>query len=196
MDSFMPVCSAAKRLLQLLCWLMLPLTAQATQFHINQAQVYQMGNGYILNATISYPLTPRVQEALDNGVPITFFQEIQLLDRTPLLWDWWQWDKVLWSAEIRYELRYHDLSQQYMLHSLDVENHRNFTTLASALSAMGNITNLTLPPAFTHRSDKTVLQLRSGLDLAALPSPMRPGAMISSKWDLTSEWFEALWPSD
>lgn len=192
----MPVYSAAKRLMQVLCCLALPLTAQATQFTINQAQVYKIGNGYTLNATISYPLTPRVQEALDNGVPITFYQEIQLVDRTPLLWDWWHWDDIAWSAEIRYELRYHDLSQQYMLHSLEAGNHRNFTTLASALNAMGNITNLTLPPALTALSDSSLLRLRSGIDLNALPSPMRPGAMISSKWDLTSEWFEAIWPSD
>lgn len=191
----MPVCSAAKRLIQLFCWLALPLTAQA-QFTIDQAQVYQIGNGYTLNASISYPLTPRVQEALENGVPITFFQEIQLIERTPLLWDWWQWDETIWSAEIRYELRYHDLSQQYMLHSPETDNHRNFTTLASALTAMGNITNLTLPPALTNAADGRILRLRSGIDLTALPSPMRPGAMISSKWDLTSPWFEALWPSD
>lgn len=191
----MPVCSAAKRLIQLFCWLALPLTAQA-QFTIDQAQVYQIGNGYTLNASISYPLTPRVQEALENGVPITFFQEIQLIERTPLLWDWWQWDETIWSAEIRYELRYHDLSQQYMLYSPETDNHRNFTTLASALTAMGNITNLTLPPALTNVADGRILRLRSGIDLTALPSPMRPGAMISSKWDLTSPWFEALWPSD
>lgn len=191
----MPVCSAAKRLIQLFCWLALPLTAQA-QFTIDQAQVYQIGNGYTLNASISYPLTPRVQEALENGVPITFFQEIQLIERTPLLWDWWQWDETIWSAEIRYELRYHDLSQQYMLYSPETDNHRNFTTLASALTAMGNITNLTLPPALTKIADGRILRLRSGIDLTALPSPMRPGAMISSKWDLTSPWFEALWPSD
>lgn len=193
----MPVCSVIKRFLQIFCLLTVPLIAQATQFTINQAQVYQIGNGHMLNATISYPITPRVQEALDNGVPITFFQEIQLLDRTPILWDWWHWDTIIWSTEIRYELRYHDLSQQYMLTALDLDNHRNFTTLSSALSAMGNITSLTLPPAYTaERTDTTVLQIRSGLDLTALPSPMRPGAMISDKWDLTSEWFEAVWPSD
>ncbi len=192
----MPVCSAAKRLMQVLCWLALPLTAQATQFTINQAQVFPIGNGYTLNAEISYPLTPRVREALENGVPIIFFQQIQLLDRTPILWDWWQWDEIIWSTEIRYELRYHDLSKQYMLHSLNAENHRNFTTLESALNAMGDIANFILPPAFTKTTDSKVLRLRSGIDLAALPSPMRPGAMISSKWDLTSAWFEALWPSD
>lgn len=192
----MPVYSAAKRLMQLLCWLALPMTAQAAEFTISQAQVYQIDSGYKLNATISYPLTPRVQEALENGVPITFFQEIQLLDRTPLLWDWWQWDEIIWTTEIRYELRYHDLSQQYMLHSLDAANHRNFTTLASALNAMGDITSFILPPSFTKSTDRTILRLRSGIDLTALPSPMRPGAMISSKWDLNSDWFEAIWPSD
>lgn len=192
----MPVYSAAKRLMQLLCWLALPMTAQAAEFTISQAQVYQIDSGYTLNATISYPLTPRVQEALENGVPITFFQEIQLLDRTPLLWDWWQWDEIIWTTEIRYELRYHDLSQQYMLHSLDAANHRNFTTLASALNAMGDITSFILPPSFTKSTDRTILRLRSGIDLTALPSPMRPGAMISSKWDLNSDWFEAIWPSD
>lgn len=192
----MPACGAFKRLMQLFCLLVLPLTAQASEFSITKAQVYQVGDDHMLSANIHYPLTPRVQEALENGVPITFFQEIQLLDRTPLLWDWWHWDNVLWSSKIRYELRYHDLSQQYMLHTLGTKNYRNFTTLSSALNAMGTVNNVALPATLAKKTARMVLRLRSGLDLAALPSPMRPGAMISSKWDLDSQWFEALWLSD
>ncbi|WP_238532302.1 DUF4390 domain-containing protein [Methylophaga frappieri] len=195
----MPAYSVVKRVAMLGLWLILPLYGQAdTRFQVEQAQIYRIGNGYIVNAQLAYPLTPRVEEALNNGVPITFFQEIQLIDRTALIPDWWIWNTVLWSTKLRYELRYHDLSEQYLLYTPDSPTHRNHPTLGSALDTMGGITNLTLPPDITRlqRDHNLVLRLRTGIDLMALPSPMRPGAMISSKWDLTSPWYEAIWPSD
>jgi hypothetical protein len=63
-----------------------------------------------------------------------------------------------------------------------------------ALAAVGHIENLSLPPEHTTKTGNLILRIRSGLDLYALPTPMRPGALISSKWQLTSPWVEAVWP--
>jgi len=162
-------------------------------FKVSSAQVSKIGNGYILNAEIKYPLTPRVLEAIDNGVPIIFSQEFELINSISVLGNYWQWKKVLWSTDIRHELRYHALSQQYILHAIDTNNQRNFPTLITALNALGQIKDLSLPPEHFSDADNLILQLRSGIDLYALPTPMRPGALISSKWQLSSPWTEALW---
>ena len=166
---------------------------QATTFNILSAHVTKIGNGHVLNATIDYPLSPRVIEALDNGVPIVFFQELELIDSTPLLGQYWQWEETLWSTEIRYELRYHALSEQYILQDIDTGQQRHFPELQDALHALGKIQNLTLPPKHLTDTNHLILLLRSGIDLYSLPTPMRPGALISSKWQLTSPWTPAQW---
>jgi hypothetical protein len=191
----MPACGAAKQHLRLLLLVLLSYSslAHATIFSVNNPHVYQIGNGYVLSADIEYPLTPRVIEALQNGVPITFFQEFRLVETFPLLGRFWQWETTLWQSLLHYEIRYHALSEQYVLRAVETETQQSYPTLDGALVALGQIRDLSLPPEFTHSND-VILQLRSGLDLNALPTPMRPGALLSSKWQLTSPWVQAAWP--
>lgn len=191
----MPACDAVKRFLPIVMLLALAYSgiAAATIFSVNNPKVHQIGNGYVLSAQIDYPLTPRVIEALQNGVPITFFQELKLVESFPLLGKFWQWETDLWQSRLHYELRYHALSEQYVLKSLDTGAQQNFPHIDGALAALGQIEDLSLPPEFTQQSDNLLLLIRSGLDLNALPTPMRPGAMLSSKWQLTSPWVRAVW---
>jgi len=176
--------------------------AQATEFKVTNAKISKIGNGYILDAAIKYPLTPRVEEAIANGVPITFIQDLEII-RDPALpssdWLGVNWfndylEKTLWTSQLHYELRYHALTQQFILHSIDTKQQRNFPSLFSALTALGKINKLSLPPEHMTDTSTLLLRIRSGLDLYALPTPMRPGALISSKWDLTSQWKTVRWP--
>ncbi len=162
-------------------------------FKVESATVSKIGNGYVLDALIKYPLTPRVVEALDNGVPITFIQQIRLIRSIPLLGKYWQWEKTRWQTTLNYQLRYHALSKLYVLLSLDTRHQRTFPSLQAALDALGRIEAFSLPPKHLSDTLVTQLQLRSGLDLHALPTPMRPGALISNKWQLTSPWVTAKW---
>lgn len=192
----MRACAVVKRLyfpflLVLLCYSSL---AQATIFSVNNPRVHQIGNGYVLSAQIDYPLTPRVIEALQNGVPVTFYQEMKLVESFPILGRFWQWETNLWQTRLNYELRYHALSEQYVLKSLETGDQQNFPNLDGALIALGKIEDISLPPEYTEDPDSLKLLIRSGLDLNALPTPMRPGALISSKWQLTSPWVQAIWP--
>lgn len=191
----MPVYNVFRQLL--LITVMLGLTALParadTIFSINHPRVEQIGNGYVLNAEILYPLTPRVIEALENGVPITFFQEFELFHSVPVLGDFWDWETTKWRARLNYELRYHALSEQYVVFSLDTHEQLSFQSLDEALRTLGHIKGFSLPPKDTADITGLKLRLRSGLDLNALPTPMRPGALISSKWQLNSPWVEAKW---
>lgn len=190
----MPVCASAKKLLaSMLLLLLFHSSANAAIFSVNYPRVHKIGNAYVLNAQIDYPLTPRVIEALENGVPVTFFQEFELIESIPLLGNFWKWETLLWQTTLNYELSYHALSEKYLLISLDTDDQRSFTSLESALSTLGKIVNLSLPPKYTNTGKQLVLRIRSGLDLHALPTPMRPGALLSSKWQLTSPWVNAVW---
>mgnify|MGYP003633924694 CR=1 FL=1 len=191
----MPASVIAKfySLLVLLLFMSSMSNVRAGTFNIPDARIAKIGNGHVLNATINYPLTPRVIEALDNGIPIVFFQEFKLIDITPLLGEYWQWEETLWQTRIRYELRYHALAQQYVLQDIATGKERYFPSLEGALHALGKIQNFTLPPEHMAETKQLKFQLKSGIDLYALPTPMRPGAIISSKWHLTSPWTSAQW---
>ena len=167
--------------------------AHAANFKITLAQVKHIGNGHVFNGNVDYTLTPRVKEALENGVPIIFFQQFKLIRSTPILGKYWHWDTLLWKTTLRFQLRYHALAEQYVLQSLNTHHTRNFPTLNGALEAMGKIEPMTLPPDLTDDTKNLVLKVRSGIDLHALPTPMRPGALLSSKWQLTSPWVDASW---
>ncbi|EMR14218.1 hypothetical protein MPL1_00782 [Methylophaga lonarensis MPL] len=191
MHVFSVVKLTRKLLLMLaLCW---SVPAVAETFRVEHADVRKVGNGHILNASISYPLTPRVLEALEHGVPITFFQEIQLINEIPVLGPLWQWNRKVWRTELVYELRFHQLSRQYVLTAVSTQKFQTFPTIEEALASMGRINALTLPPEILLKHNRLQLRLRSGLDLHALPTPMRPGALLSTKWQLTSPWTEAKW---
>lgn len=187
--------SVTAKLIHLILWTLL-LTSSAVSaktFTIESAQVSTIGNGFVLNAKIKYPLTPRVKEAIDNGVPITFIQQLKIIKSLPLLGDYWQWNETLWASDMRYQLRYHALTELYILVDMDTRHQRNYSSLDTALEALGTIKKLSLPPKYLTNPNTLILKVRSGLDLSALPTPMRPGALISSKWKLTSPWVNAEW---
>jgi hypothetical protein len=191
----MPAFVIAKTTLLLFCLLCFSLASQAAeQISIPHAKVTKAGNGYTLNATIHYPLSPRIIEAIDHGVPITFNQEFQLIDTFPLIGKYWQWQNTLWSSTIRYQLRYHALSKQYVLIALDTSKQRNFPSLEATLNALGAVEKLNLPPEYLFDLNNITLQIRSGVDIHALPTAMRPGALISNKWQIGSPWVDAVWP--
>ena len=178
----------------LLTFILWPFSVNAQQFTVDMAVVSKVGNGHKLDAQLTYSLTPRVIEALENGVPITFYQEFELSE--PMLWigDYFDWYSTLWIETTRYELRYHALTEQYVLKNLDTNYRQSYTSLHSALSELGKITNFILPPEHLLELDEDVqLTIQTGLDLHALPTPMRPGALISSKWKLDSDKVPAVW---
>jgi hypothetical protein len=185
----MPAFSIAKLFLLLI--FSMPLHAET--FSVEYARVTKIGNGYVLNAQINYPLTARVKEAIENSVPIVFSQQIKLIRQTPLLGKYWIWERTPWLTEIRYQLRYHALSRQYIVRNIGTHNQNTYPALSDALHELGHINALSLPPEHISDTEGLSLQVRSELDLYALPTPMRPGALLSEKWQLASPWVTAQW---
>lgn len=191
----MPVFATAKALVLSFCLFGFSVaTWAAERVSIPHSKVSKSRNGYALNATIHYPLSPRIIEAINHGVPITFTQEVRLIHNFPLIRQYWHWQRVLWSSLIRYQLRYHALSEQYILVAIDTSKHRVFPSLDLTLDALGKVDNLTIPSEHVSEHDLTTIQIRSGIDINALPTPLRPGALLSDKWQIKSPWVDATWP--
>ena len=191
----MPAFVNVSRLLIIgLLFFSLSANSHAINFNVHSAQLEKIENSYLLNAHLKYPLTARVKEAIENSITLTFWQAFRLVRSVPIIKHVWYRQKTVWMVELNYELRYHALSKQYTLKALDTGKLRNFPTLELALSSLGTIKAFNLPQAHTLDTHNLTLQIRSGLNLYALPTPMRPGALISTKWHLNSPWSTVTWP--
>lgn len=139
---------------------------------------------YHLNAVISYSLSPEALEALESGVTLGFRVDL-VIEREKQYW----LDDNIAVLKQQYRLRYHALSDQYILTNVNSGAVHSFTTLNGALTVMGNI--LALPVIdynLLDASHRYTARMRARLELDELPTPLRLLSYVKSGWRLTSEW--------
>lgn len=139
----------------------------------------------VLSGNVDIGLTPKVEEALNNGIPLEFVFEVRLHRRRALIWD-----ETARSWDARRELKYHALSGQYLVtrRGAETPTRTGFPSLAEALAAMGNLDeSFALDPPLAGEGDYRV-GVRIHLDIEALPPVLRPAAYTSRAWDLNSGW--------
>lgn len=139
---------------------------------------------YALNARVDLDLGEEMSAALKNGVPIVFVLDLQI---TEPRYRWFK--KAVIELEQRYELRYHALSQQYLLTNLNTGIQTIFRSLSRALEKLGRIENLPLLDA-SLLTDREVnhARLRFRVDVSELPLPLKIRAYTSGKWQTSSQW--------
>ena len=161
------------------------LLAQAGGFEVRSAATHLEDEHYQLTAHIDYEFSSEVLKALANGVPLTLELEIKV----ELVRMWWT-NKIVAKPGQRHQLTYHAFSGQYLLRNLHSNKLNIYPSLDSALNDLGVITGLRLLPAGKVEDDRDyVVQVRTLLDIEALPTPLRPVAYVNPAWHLSSEWF-------
>ena len=140
----------------------------------------------LLDAEIEYQLNETVSEALENGVPLTFETHVQMRRAKA-----WIWEKDVVDHRLRTVLRYRPLSGLYELRSLQDDEGLAFATRDAALGAMGRI--VAMPVIERERLDldrEYLVRVEVGLDIEALPLPMRPLAYLDPDWSVSSDPWE------
>ena len=138
-------------------------------------------------ANVSLPQT--VATGLDNGVPLTFVLDLQIIEPR----SFWP-DTTLFSLKRHFRLTYYELTRHYRVEVEETEQSRNFRSLSSALDGLGELVALEVPldktqaEALEHTGLEASLSL--SLSRSALPLPLQP--VIRSSWTLASE--EYRWP--
>ena len=153
-------------------------------FEIRGGEVTLNNGVYQLDADIDFELSPAARDALESGVPLAFELQIELT-RPRRLW----LDETVAKLTQRYRIRYHALSDRYVLTDLNSGASRSFSTRGSVLAALGTARSL---PVIDQRQlkqgEEYELWLRAGLDVDDLPPPLKTGAYLSPQWRLLSEW--------
>ena len=157
-------------------------------FTVREAHTRLLDGVYQLYGQIDHVLSPPVQEALENGLPLTIEIQVEVLR------DYWGvWDHAVASLSQRYQIQYHALSRQYLVKNLNSGAQRTHSSEASALAALGAISELPILDQRLLATDEYYsARVRSRLDIEALPTPLRLTAYLDKRWRQSSDWYT--WP--
>lgn len=142
---------------------------------IASAQARDSGAGAVLEIEQQLRWSPRMLEALGNGIPLRLAYQLDCGD---------------WRSQHFLELRYAPLQRAYTLRSMD-GRERRFGRRSALLAALDRV-RLPLPEPLPRACQGSV---RMALDLTALPTPLRfPALLRPNQWRLVSP--RASWHPD
>lgn len=171
----------------LLLAVMFPLVAahaRSGRFRILEANTTLIRGVYYLDADLSLQLNHQAEEALHNGVPLTFLLQVHIQHR-----QWLFWNHRIASLTQRYRLTYKPLTQRYRLSDLSVGVSNTFETEGGALAALSQVYHLPLIDAdLLSPHTRYEVAMRVVLDTNELPGPLRFFAFILPDWRLASPW--------
>ena len=176
-------------------WLLFPLllvsavaTAQTDKpgvFEVRSAEALLDGGEYRLDARVQFILSGDALAALDNGLPLNFVTDIEVIE-SRRFWI----DKTIEQGAVRYQLQYHALSQRYLIRNLDSGDQQSFATLYSALNNLGRIVDVPIIGAQRLRDGRRYrFRIRSTLDFEDFSGPLRYIFFWLDDWHLRSDWF-------
>ena len=143
---------------------------------------------YKILTGVKFDLTNYLQKALENGVALKARVQFRLIiDR-----GWW-FNKEVTLHTIHFQLKYHALSQHYLLTRNDTNEHWNFSNLSAALRKLGELRQYPLPDVQIS-ADGNSYSVLAVADMApeTLRLPLRIQSLFSDKYSIASEG--VLWP--
>ena len=156
--------------------------APLSAIEVARAGLDAVDEGYAVNADFDVELTPRIEEALQNGVALYFVVEFELIRPR-----WYWFDERTVASRLQYRLTYHALSRQYRLWTGNF--HQPVATLSEALRLLGRVRSWIVLDRDQVSPDRTYeAAVRMRLDTTQLPKPFQVTAITSREWTLTSEW--------
>ena len=157
-------------------------SAYADEIIVRDANLRATDEGLVLNADFSFQITPRLAEAVENGVPLYFELEFEL---SRPRWYWFDQQTVAKRMQVR--LSYHALSRQYRLSTGLLQ--QSFGTLEEALDVLRRLRDwLVLDRTVTLADATYEAAVRMRLDTTLLPKPFQLSALTNREWNLESQW--------
>jgi hypothetical protein len=156
--------------------------ASAEGIAVTSATIEPTEDGWNLDAAFDVQFSPRLEEAVNRGVPLYFVIEFEL---SRPRWYWFDEKPVQLSQS--YRISYTPLLRQYRLTVGSV--YQNFTRFEE-------VTRVLSRQRGWHVADKGALKkdqvyqaaVRMRLDTAQLPKPFQLNAIASRDWTLASDW--------
>ena len=153
---------------------------------ITKAQTRLVNQTYLLDAVTALSLSNTMLNALDNGIELTLIAKI-IVSRPRSLW----FDEKVKDISQKYHLKFHNLSQRYIVTNLQSEVKTQFRTYTSALIHIGEIQSFPLISIDDLETDLNYFcQLSYSLDVNELPTPLRLKAYLFNDWHFNSDTYQ------
>jgi hypothetical protein len=156
--------------------------ARAEGIEVASAAIEHGDDGWNLDAAFDVQFSPRLEEAVNRGVPVYFIVEFELSKPR----SYWFDEKTVQLSQT-YKITYTPLLRQYRLTVGNV--YQNFTRFEEVTRVLSRLRGW-------HVADKGALKkdevyqagIRMRLDTAQLPKPFQLNAIASRDWNLASDW--------
>jgi len=139
-------------------------------------------DGWNLDAAFDVQFSPRLEEAVNRGVPLYFVVEFEL---SRPRWYWFDEKPVQLSQT--YRVSYTPLLRQYRLTVGTV--YQNFTRFDEVTRVLSRLRGWHIADKSAFKKDQVYqAAVRMRLDTAQLPKPFQLNAIASRDWSLASDW--------
>jgi hypothetical protein len=160
-----------------------PAVRAADGITVNSGNVELTDDGWQLNAEFNIAFSPRLEEAVNRGVPLYFVVEFELARPR---WYWFD-EKPIQFAQT-YKVSYTPLLRQYRISVGSAsQNFTRFDDVARVLSRVRGLP-VASKTALTGGGEYQA-SVRLRLDTAQLPKPFQFDAISSRDWTLASDWY-------
>lgn len=158
--------------------------ARGKGLDFNSQEIVPIDLLYVVNASVTMPPNPRLEEILESGVAIPFRAEFVLTRAR-----WWWLDETVVERTMEFRLFYHALTRQYRLSIGSI--HRSFRSYDEALRAMLSIRNWAVVDRSRLADGETyTAAMRFRLDMSQLPKPFQVVIFGNKDLDLTTGWVQ------
>ena len=156
--------------------------AYADGIEVKTAAIQPTDDGWQLDATFDIQFSPRLEEAVNRGVPLYFVVEFELARPR-----WYWFDEKPVQVSQTYKISYTPLLRQYRLSVGNV--YQNFTRFEEVTRVLSRLRGLHVADRLALKPDVTYqAAVRMRLDTSQLPKPFQMNAIASRDWTLTSDW--------
>jgi hypothetical protein len=156
--------------------------ASADGIDVRTTSIEPTDDGWQLQADFDIQFSPRLEEAVNRGVPLYFIVEFEI---SRPRWYWFD-EKPVQQAQT-YKISYTPLLRQYRLTVGSL--YQNFTRLEEVTRVLSRVRGWHVADRESLKKDVTYqAAVRMRLDTAQLPKPFQVNAIASRDWTLTSDW--------
>ncbi len=139
---------------------------------------------FLLHARIEYPVSPAIRDALRDGVTLAFDLDTRV-ERERRLW----FNASIVDLTLRRELRYHAVSDRYVVRDVKTGHQESFPTLDEALTYLGSIDSWPILVEPQLNGGNYLISVRAGVRRGRLPASLRALFFWTDDFRRVSEWY-------
>lgn len=188
MISWLPRCLRNLPVMLLLAVLCCARAQAADELVIRSPSVSVVDGVYVLSAQLQFDVPMGVEAVIRDGATL----ELALQVRFSRHRSWWR-DAQLAELTQRYELKYHAVSERYLLRNLNSGAQSSYITLTEALVALRRIEQVPLlDQTLITPDERNQISLHAEVVVQSIPGLLNTLLFWRSEFSLQSIWYS--WP--